>query len=351
MNEAESIEAQANGVSSKGGIFQPAKKGRLEGFNLKEFLQDCKNDLVPAFSPATFGGLQFPNGTLSYIGARTGRGKTTALVSIAIEAIETARSVFLYSLEEDITAIVKRLMLCYAWNLKITGEAKGIDLASIDSPLTELNRHIVNETKEGEGETLNEAKGSIYAHLKHKLKVFRAMGATLETFIEHIEENAKEGDIVLLDYIQKMPAKAGGSNEPLERISTASGELLEAAIKTRCVIISAAQFNRESAKNIKKGRDNLSEADFRSCGDIEQDGHNLIGIGIQRKGVTNEADYHFYDVLKARRGKPHFDNRLSFEGAYSFMKKSSAGKKEKEVEKECVKPIGQSTGKKRRSYK
>jgi len=39
------------------------------------------------FSPELFNRLSFPEGTVSYIGARTGRGKTSALVTIGMEAL------------------------------------------------------------------------------------------------------------------------------------------------------------------------------------------------------------------------------------------------------------------------
>ncbi|MDR0977818.1 MAG: hypothetical protein LBL71_02130 [Endomicrobium sp.] len=52
--------------------------------------------------------------------------------------------------------------------------------------------------------------------------------------------------------------------------------MLEAAVRTKAIIISAAQFARSGNKGI--GRDNFSEESFRECGDIEQDAHNAIGV-------------------------------------------------------------------------
>ena len=51
---------------------------------------DWNNDNDQDFAPELFDRLAFPNGTVSYIGARTGRGKTTTMVNLAIAALKTS---------------------------------------------------------------------------------------------------------------------------------------------------------------------------------------------------------------------------------------------------------------------
>jgi len=308
MNEQESIEAQGNN--------QQKKKGLIKHFNWQEFLKDCKADLTPAFSPKTFNCLPFPNGTLSYIGARTGRGKTMALVSLANEALEKGgRRVLFYSLEESITAITRRLMLCNAYFANLEHREK-IEQIKEHNPLVLLNKTIANRE---EHNLLQAAVEQIKALIvAGKLDIRKPYKASLETITDDIEELAREGDIVLIDYIQKMPADVDGANRTdLQRIAAASGKLAEISIEKKCVIIAAAQVNREGGK-----AEEITESDFRGCGDIEQDGHNLIAIDYKEdsngKDKGKERKF-FFKILKARRDQAGGKISLLFKGAYSFI--------------------------------
>jgi flagellar biosynthesis GTPase FlhF len=62
---------------------------------------DWNNDTDQDFVPELFDRLPFPNGTVSYIGARTGRGKTTTMVNLAIAALKDNRKATFISLEES----------------------------------------------------------------------------------------------------------------------------------------------------------------------------------------------------------------------------------------------------------
>jgi hypothetical protein len=124
-----------------------------------------------------------------------------------------------------------------------------------------------------------------------------------------------------VDYIQKIPAmgKTYSGNPDLERIRDGSQRLIEAAKSAECVIIAGAQFNRDGAKG-QKSDDEFTDADFRGCGDLEQDGHNLIGIGRSADKTKT-----YYGVIKSREGEVT-DNlyTLDFAGGYSFMQYEGA---------------------------
>ena len=54
---------------------------------------------------------RFPTGTISYIGARPGRGKTTILVNIALDALNQGKPVIFVTAEETTKQILTRFIL------------------------------------------------------------------------------------------------------------------------------------------------------------------------------------------------------------------------------------------------
>jgi hypothetical protein len=147
---------------------------------------------------------------------------------------------------------------------------------------------------------------------------FNGIGASLQEILTAIQAKGK-GAIILLDYIQKMPGTGEkyNINPDLERIRIGSQKLMEIAIYTGCAIIAGAQFNRDSAKNQRNNTadDVFTDTDFRGCGDIEQDGHNLIGIGRSKDKTTT-----YYGIIKSRE-EPTTNKltNLDFKGGYSYM--------------------------------
>ncbi|MCF0224941.1 MAG: hypothetical protein HUK20_11790, partial [Fibrobacter sp.] len=65
--------------------------------------------------------VKFPNGTLSYIGARTGRGKTTAMISMAVDAVMQGKATFFYTNEEGTKQIIMRLVKAFLYTDYATG--------------------------------------------------------------------------------------------------------------------------------------------------------------------------------------------------------------------------------------
>ena len=76
---AEQVEAEAARLTRAiAGLVAVGPQRRI--YTLADYMAECLTyDPSRDFSPALFGGLAFPNGTVSYIGARTSRGKTTAM--------------------------------------------------------------------------------------------------------------------------------------------------------------------------------------------------------------------------------------------------------------------------------
>ena len=280
------------------------------------------------FSPELFSRLSFPECTVSYIGARTGRGKTTAMINICVEALfqytKPRRALFI-SLEETQKQILRRLSLCLAYR-----NANKIDreiLLAVENPYTgKTDPKNAYKNWKRKRELVDNAcfvKHITTADERIKREIqngnfifFDGIGASMAEILSAIK-TIKRGDIVLLDYIQKIPAskESRSGNPDLERIREGSEKLIEAAKLQECVVIAGAQFNREGYKQGKNKDDEFTDADFRGCGDLEQDGHNLIGIGRNEDKTQT-----YYKIIKSREGEITDKNIiLNFAGGYSFM--------------------------------
>ncbi|MCQ2387836.1 MAG: hypothetical protein MJ066_05285, partial [Clostridia bacterium] len=85
---------------------------RNTDFFLHNIINENENDNYKCtiFPPAGNKTLNFPCGTLSYLGARTSRGKTTAMISIIVDALHQNKGVAIITNEESTDEIQLRLI-------------------------------------------------------------------------------------------------------------------------------------------------------------------------------------------------------------------------------------------------
>jgi hypothetical protein len=293
-----------------------------------DYMAECLTyDPTKDFRSALFGGLAFPDGTTSYIGARTSRGKTTAMVNLAREAMHyTQRKVIFITLEMSGKQILNKLILSTAYFYATVTEL----------PEDPVNRRIFLALNPGKDIYQVWQHGSIAAVSREDAEIFRfhvndayerissaqrdgfftlydGRGATEAEIISFMKAQGEAGALILLDYIQKMPPKGGADADSFRRVQAISYDVVNAAAATNAVIIAGAQFNRLG------GADGLGDVftdeSFRECGDLEQDAHNAIGIGWK-----TDKQGRFYEILKTREDQRQgmlFD--IDFNGAYSFM--------------------------------
>jgi replicative DNA helicase len=286
------------------------------------------------FTPALFGvKVMFPEGTLSYIGARTGRGKTNSLVNLAREAICKKRKTIFISLEMSCLQILNKLVLSLTYHdadpkdkellegiknpartLYLLRKNKDKDEAVVEYKNTKLYKSYCKfkelATKAFEEQIAKKMK-------EEKFLLWDARGAGEPQIMNFIKLKTDAGTLVLLDYVQKVPSKARGYKDTYLKVQEASSDLQKMAGSTNSIIISAAQFVRQnrSQDGKPKRRDYFSEESFRECGDIEQDAHNAIGIGWKEDKETR-----FYEVLKTREGSEQGKSyEINFNGKYSYM--------------------------------
>jgi len=267
------------------------------------------------FRPPLFNLLPFPRGTVSYIGARTARGKSAVLVNLAREALlRRGRAVYI-SLELSPAQLFDRFILSTA------RAAAGESLRS-EKPLPELYAIMKAHREHGEliqtetifSRAILPAMDEIRsAAQEDRLSILDARGYNLAAILSAIRTKANEGDLVLLDYIQRLPSKNEAASEGYERMKAVSDAVINATVSRNVVLIAAAQFNRQGAA---PGQDDtFSDASFRESGDLEQDAHNAIGIGW-----TADKKGRFYEVLKAREAAGTGDAfKLNWDGAFQYL--------------------------------
>ena len=268
---------------------------------------------------------RFPTGTISYIGARPGRGKTTILVNIALDALNQGKPVIFVTAEETTKQILTRFILC---KTATNNPSDGRLVYDSFKPRTALYNYIKDNARNlpqmpvDNRDFFGEASDTIGEYINNKkLTIFEAYGATWQELTDFISDQ-EAGSVILIDYIQhlKSPERLITQTRQIQ-IQEISHQLADLAGLYGLILICGAQFNRE-AKGNGQGKPDLLKADsfdetsFREAGDIEQDGHILIGIGKDPK-----AEVLFYSCMKDREASP--DNgkcwKLKKNMSYSFL--------------------------------
>ncbi len=121
------------------------------------------------------------------------------------------------------------------------------------------------------------------------LKIYDGIGEGLEDVVKKIEKSPK-GTLILLDYMQRLPApeKFHAAQRYLQ-IQKSSAALLKTVIEKQLIVIAGAQLRREGGEKGKETTPSMES--IRESGDIEQDAHNVV--------ILNK-DY--AEVVKAREG-------------------------------------------------
>jgi hypothetical protein len=146
------------------------------------------------------------------------------------------------------------------------------------------------------------------------LLIYDGRGADFQEIAAAIERYGSPGSLVLIDYIQRMPPADESDRDNFVRVKKISDDVLSAAVRTNTIIISGAQFNRTVTRD-GAGNEIIETTSFRESGDLEQDAHNILGIGrLAGKGKR-------YIKMFAGREEMIEDNayELDFDGAFSYM--------------------------------
>lgn len=276
---------------------------------------------------------RFPIGTISYIGARPARGKTTLLVNIALDAIKQGKKAVYITAEETTKQIITRFILCTAYekNIKenLADEKTKYAMNFTENTRTAFYAYMKNKSLILDG--MEATNANIYENATETIKnflqtgqltIFEAYGATYNE-LKNFLIMQESGSIVLIDYIQHLRTPENLVTQTRQiQIQEISHTLADIAGQSGLILISGAQFNRPSTSHEKKDitqqkADTFDESSFREAGDIEQDGHILIGVGKDPK-----TEIFFYTCMKDREATP--DNgklwQLEKRLEYSYMR-------------------------------
>lgn len=259
------------------------------------YVRDC-TDYDPSKDFSLFSEVRCPNGTLSYIGARPGGGKTTMMINLVRDALSQGRRAFFVNLEMSNKQIMTNLILSSMY------AAQGETLAAVEHPLSGYYG-LFKEGGTGSAEFVKARQAAMEAlsgSIGKTLFIYDGIGNTLNGIFMSIRAHTRPGDVVLIDYVQRLPVAA--SSQRYLEIKAASNALLQLAVRNGLVIIAGAQLNRKAEDG------EASLADFREGGDIEADAHNALAI---------ERDY--IRVLKAREGESGQRVTLDWKKAYCYM--------------------------------
>jgi hypothetical protein len=296
----------AQGIAKTAATLTATGAGRERFTSYIDYLNQLrKYDPDNDFTASLFAGLRCPNGTISIIGARPGGGKTSAMINTARETLtNTNRAAFFVNLEMNSRQILTNLCLSVMY-ADGTPEQR-VELEKIEDTIIQFNKSF-KWTGKGKypkhplfAELQSKALQRVEAALNEKrLFIYDGIGNKLEGITADIAAHAKEGDIVLLDYMQRTPPPYGQESQTRQvQVQLASRALLNAAIESQCVIIAGAQFNREG----EKAGGEAILANFRESGDIEQDAHNAIAIEKEQDTETR-----YVHVLKEREGGSRYE--------------------------------------------
>ena len=296
------------------GSSQIDRLGSWEGFITECITYEPEKD----FMPELFNKLPFPPGTVSYIGARAKVGKTTALINLCREALFNNRKVFFITEEMSRKQLLIKLILCTAYSMA-AADNQTADLDERDKPTKDCYALIKNRDIPAQGAAafrkyVNRAIEHIKPKYNRDFVIYDGRGAKFYEIISAIKARTRPQTIVLLDYIQRMPAVDESGADDYTRVKKISDGVMNAAAQTNSVIISGAQFNRTVERD-HEGNEVFELKTFRESGDIEQDGHNLIGMGRMA-----EQGSRYIKMLAAREEQVEDDAYLlNFAYKYSYM--------------------------------
>lgn len=294
-----------------------------------------KDGFIPATLAAAH--VSCPDGTMSFIGAPTSRGKTAAMASIGIDALKDSdRHILFLTLEEHPKQILRRLVMCLAYRMASETERKALEKAGNGNPIYawKLYAKTLAKTPGSENYTfckewkdyIPSAKDEVTAYMTSgRLAICNGEGRLFDKLLARASKMGT-GDIIMYDYIQRLPGGIFSREDKEMRftIQHINDQLLLTTKRIGAILLAGAQFNRTGGR-VKKtdklawqevGDDNLDDNLFAECGGIEKDAHIAIGIG----GNANDNKRHFLKVLKNREGEKDAVYNLDFCGAFSYVK-------------------------------
>ena len=266
----------------------------------------------------TIGGeeLLLPSGAITILAAPTSHGKTTFLINLALNVVETYpdKQVYLFSYEEDSDSILIKTLNTYL-DTSINGSKN--NRATLKNYYTGNNRA-----------TLPEGKDNFYKDLidtnRLNINYVNYNSDTLIESIRYLIKNANPGAI-FIDYIQLLNLPQGSkyvTYSRQEEVKKICDNLKDFSVETGLPIILGAQFNRDVNNLLKIHSTKIGES-----GDIERAANTIVGFwntnftGLatpdERKELNNKgwiSNSIYAILLKSRDSKVGVEEFLDYNG-------------------------------------
>ena len=216
-------------------------------------------------------------GQFVVIGGRPSAGKTALGLQLALQFAKSGKKVCFFSYETDQIGLFDKLMACYAC-----------------IPMDE----IVFKRRAPQ-----DAEYAMACQAVSKLPLWLINAGGQSVAWVSATAAAKQADVVVVDYLQLIPAKGVSRYETVTNISM---QLHTMAQTTGRLVVALAQLNRSVS-------DKPDMKDLKESGQIEQDADAVILLG--KKTIGEETKYCFA-LAKNKRGETNDDVPITFDGAH-----------------------------------
>ena len=276
--------------------------------------------------------LTIPNKAVTVIAGRSGHGKTTAMLNVALKLLEHEKNklikrvhFFTYEMPEE--QLMQRALLSYVGH--------GIGAMFSYTPKEAIYELITNGSDRKIKQRYQQDVKDYVDKFRKELAdtgrlTFRdARGHTIEDLRATITALHKRGeiDVVVIDYIQKLTSNTVKNGQAKAVMKQVCEELNGLANETQLPIIVGSQFNREVHYLYEVTETAISEAD-----DITHLGALILGLfnnDVKQRFPNNESataedqakqtkyghpNTFYIDVLKNRFGTPGIGFNMAYNG-------------------------------------
>lgn len=300
---------------------------------------------------------QFTPGTLNVIGGRPGAGKTGALISLALEAIERGREVLYITNDEPKETLIARMqmsLLARKYYFDPVEDKNPLATGLYDSDdvmarilvcpeyadLSFMYRYL--EMMKFPVKCPLTAREAQYPCAARA--IYRARKDGYEAFLDHFRrgglriidprelretgdfdwqdfraavKDQPAGTLVMVDYIQSMDIYPGKrQREFLDQQRSVVSGLTDLARETGLIFVCAAQLRRADEREDKMRM--LSLSDFSDTSEIEK--RATLAIGLAKATENGENSRYYYRIIKDRLNEIKGQYWLDKDGyAYSFV--------------------------------
>jgi len=277
----------------------------------------------------------FRPGTINYIAARPGCGKTTAIITMVIDALVKGRKVVIYTCDESTISLHTKIIIAAAYNTfkkieqrnplpydkrkmaEIIPALNGLKDFSLTDIAAQINLAGEKRFRKDDGSLLQStapdsgipAEYKTYLRLQDTYRDFEESYLTNHQYtilnLPDIQEwdlfedtlrGFDPGTLIFFDYIQAfdLVPEVVKNQEQLEKQKKLIASLQNLAKETKNIYICAAQLKRGEKETAIT---NIDSSDFAETSKIEQTAELAIGIGKVKYNGTEQT---YYQIVKGR---------------------------------------------------